>query len=360
MPVINLTTLKDILGGTTPVNATVSAYVYRGTSRAIRMSGEDVIFPAPVVVEVIDGVPADDLVLSVLPADCYWKLIIWTDQKSPLRRNVVVPGNVGPYDFDELVDVDPATTLPDPGTAAADAYADLIESYAVRAEEAALDAEGLTGPTGPTGATGVTGPTGPTGSTGPTGPGVASGGTAGQILSKNSATNYDTTWIDNEAYRVVETVKAGVALDKGMAVYVTGADGANVVVGKAQANSESESSKTLGLVNSTVALNGSAQVVISGIITGLDTNAAGAAGDPVWLSPTTAGGLVYGLANKPSAPNNLVYIGVVVRKHQNQGAIMVNIQNGFELEELHNVQISNPQPGDILTYNGTLWVNAQP
>jgi hypothetical protein len=44
---------------------------------------------------------------------------------------------------------------------------------------------------GPRGATGATGPTGPTG------PGVATGGTVGQILIKNSSTNYDTSWSNN-------------------------------------------------------------------------------------------------------------------------------------------------------------------
>lgn len=37
---------------------------------------------------------------------------------------------------------------------------------------------------------------GDTGATGPAGVGVPTGGTAGQVLAKNSATNYDTTWID--------------------------------------------------------------------------------------------------------------------------------------------------------------------
>jgi hypothetical protein len=53
---------------------------------------------------------------------------------------------------------------------------------------------GKTGPTGPTGATGPTGPTGSTGATGPTGAGVPSGGSSGQVLTKNSAGNYDTIW----------------------------------------------------------------------------------------------------------------------------------------------------------------------
>ncbi len=35
---------------------------------------------------------------------------------------------------------------------------------------------------------------GPTGSTGATGPGVPTGGSSGQILKKNSSTNYDTSW----------------------------------------------------------------------------------------------------------------------------------------------------------------------
>jgi hypothetical protein len=54
---------------------------------------------------------------------------------------------------------------------------------------------GAQGPTGPTGAAStVPGPTGPAGATGPTGPGVPVGGTTGQVLTKNSATNYDTAW----------------------------------------------------------------------------------------------------------------------------------------------------------------------
>lgn len=69
--------------------------------------------------------------------------------------------------------------------------------------------QGVTGPTGATGSQGpqgttglqgpqgVTGPTGSTGATGPTGSpgaGIATGGSTGQMLVKNSATNYDTTW----------------------------------------------------------------------------------------------------------------------------------------------------------------------
>ena len=57
---------------------------------------------------------------------------------------------------------------------------------------------GTTGSPGSTGATGPTGPTGPQGSvgaTGTTGPGVATGGSAGQVLAKIDATNYNTQWV---------------------------------------------------------------------------------------------------------------------------------------------------------------------
>jgi hypothetical protein len=53
----------------------------------------------------------------------------------------------------------------------------------------------VTGATGPPGAAGSTGPAGPTGPTGATGAGVPTGGTTGQVLEKNSSTNYDTSWV---------------------------------------------------------------------------------------------------------------------------------------------------------------------
>lgn len=53
---------------------------------------------------------------------------------------------------------------------------------------------GDTGPQGPTGPQGIQGIQGATGATGATGPGVEAGGTAGQVLVKASATNYDTAW----------------------------------------------------------------------------------------------------------------------------------------------------------------------
>lgn len=58
---------------------------------------------------------------------------------------------------------------------------------------------GETGPEGPQGPQGETGETGPQGPQGPAGEGVPSGGSAGQVLIKDSATDYDTSWTSLDA-----------------------------------------------------------------------------------------------------------------------------------------------------------------
>lgn len=60
----------------------------------------------------------------------------------------------------------------------------------------ATGATGPQGPEGPKGDTGATGPAGPQGEAGPAGHGVPAGGTAGQVLTKKSGTDYDTEWKD--------------------------------------------------------------------------------------------------------------------------------------------------------------------
>jgi len=157
--------------------------------------------------------------------------------------------------------------------------------------------------------------------------------------------------------RLQHQVKAGVAINKGQAVYVTSADGTNMIVGLASNASEATSSKTMGLLDATVSTNGFANVVTEGLLAGLDTTGATAAGDPVWLG--TGGNLIYGLASKPYAPAHLVFIGIVTRRNVSNGEIFVKVQNGFELKEIHDVDLITTAPinGHLLGFDGTLWVN---
>lgn len=194
--------------------------------------------------------------------------------------------------------------------------------------------------------------------------GLPPGGTAGQILTKVDAIDYNATWQDNYAdwTSVVKHIvkNDGTSLIiKGTPVYSTGADGTNILVGKASNTSEATSSKTMGLMQSDITTTGGTQigfVITEGLLGGLNT-AGATAGDPVWLG--AGGTLLYGLINKPYAPNHLVFIGIVTKVSAGNGEIFVKIQNGFELDELHNVRISGETNNNVLTYNGStqVWEN---
>ena len=191
------------------------------------------------------------------------------------------------------------------------------------------------------------------------GGGLPVGGTAGQILAKIDNVDYNAEWIDNYALwtsQVKHEVKAGQSISKGQAVYVSSADGTNMVVSKASNTAEMTSSKTMGLLAQSLNTNGKGFVITEGLLSGLNTSSA-TIGDPVWLG--TNGDLIYGIANKPVAPAHMVFLGIVTRVNNNNGEIFVKVQNGFEIEELHDVKITNPTDGQIIKYNGStnLWEN---
>lgn len=189
--------------------------------------------------------------------------------------------------------------------------------------------------------------------------GVPAGGTEGQILAKATGDDYDTTWIDNYAPQIKHLVKnsTGSTLAKGRAVYISGANGTNMLVSYASNATEATSTKTLGVLTQELINNAEGFVVTEGLLSGIDTSTA-TVGDPVWLG--TSGQLLFGMANKPSAPDHMVFMGIVTRVNANTGEMFVKVQNGFELQELHNVDITDAADGEILQYDGTsgLWVNA--
>jgi hypothetical protein len=191
---------------------------------------------------------------------------------------------------------------------------------------------------------------------------LPSGGTQNQILQKASDLSYDLEWIDNYATEISVYVKntTGSNLTKGQAVYISGAQGDHPVINLALASGEFTSSKTLGLLKQDLANNEFGYVISEGLLEGINTNAANLAGDTIWLSPTTPGSILYGLSNKPSAPYHMVFIGYVIRKQSHDGSIYVKIQNGFEIEELHNVAISGISNNQFLRYESSsnLWKNS--
>ena len=152
------------------------------------------------------------------------------------------------------------------------------------------------------------------------------------------------------------TVKLSEAINKGQAVYISGADGTNILVSKASNTTEATSSKTIGLLQTSGALNAIVNIVTNGLLDGLNTSTA-TVGDPVYLG--TSGNLIYGIANEPVAPAHLVYIGIVTRVSATVGEIFVNVINGFKLSEIHDVLITSVADKDVLQYESatTLWKN---
>jgi len=147
---------------------------------------------------------------------------------------------------------------------------------------------------------------------------------------------------------LVQPVKhaTNAGLDNGKVVYITGSSGDNKTVLYARANDEATSANTLGLMTETVTGGNKGFCTTFGLVRNINTSNL-TEGGAVWLSKDTAGAMT---AVRPEAPNNGVFIGFCVRKHASVGVIFVNVQNGYELEELHNVYAPSPTNGQVLTY----------
>lgn len=152
--------------------------------------------------------------------------------------------------------------------------------------------------------------------------------------------------------------QSGVTLSSLNVVRIVGSSGNRLTVNLAQANSENTSATSLAVVTETIANNNHGFATRGGVVRDINTSAF-AEGAALWLSPTVLGGVT---TTKPTAPDHLVLIGWVVRSHATVGSIFVNIQNGYELDELHDVLITSKANGDSLWYNSStgVWENLTP
>jgi hypothetical protein len=143
-----------------------------------------------------------------------------------------------------------------------------------------------------------------------------------------------------------------VTINKGQPVYMYSAQGDRVSVKLAYNTGDATSAKTLGVCAENIAAGQAGMILCQGVQDGLDLSAY-TAGDTLYLG-ATAGTLTN---VKPYAPNHLVYIGVVERANMGNGRLYVRVQNGYEMDELHNVSAQNPTNGQVLIYNEStsLW-----
>jgi hypothetical protein len=144
-------------------------------------------------------------------------------------------------------------------------------------------------------------------------------------------------------------------LSRGEVVYIFGAQGDRVSVKRADNRYENTSSKVLGVVAEGITSSQYGFVTTYGQLGKLALGSPYVSGDLLWLGHSGAF-----TRTKPSAPENLVFIGVVERANNGNGTAFINPQNGHELEELHNVSINNPQNASIISYQTSsgLWKQA--
>ena len=161
--------------------------------------------------------------------------------------------------------------------------------------------------------------------------------------------------------RVVNKTGADLLEANYQAVRVNGAQGQRLKVALAQATSDALSAETIGLVTETIADNQEGFITTSGFVNEINTTGSlqgetWADGDVLYLSPTTAGRITN---VKPTAPNHLIVIGYVVYAHAQHGRIFVKVDNGYELDELHNVLLTSQANNDVLAYESatSLWKN---
>lgn len=142
-----------------------------------------------------------------------------------------------------------------------------------------------------------------------------------------------------------------------------GAQGQRLAVLLAQATNDANSATTIGIVTENIADNQEGFITVFGNVSEINTTGSlqgetWVDGDILYLSPTTPGAITN---IKPVAPQHLITIGYVVYAHSQHGIIFVKVDNGYELEELHNVYAPDASKvnNQVLTWNAStsLWVN---
>lgn len=201
-----------------------------------------------------------------------------------------------------------------------------------------------------------------------TAPIVSSGGTT-PVISINEASSIgagsmsaadkeklDSIFVNRAELTVVPVRNnSGATIAKGTPVIITGSTGVKVTIAPADASDETTAANTLGLTYSEIVSGFDGLVVSEGQLTGLNT-AALTEGQLIYLSETT--GQI--TSTRPTQPAHGVILGWCVKQGAGtSGILYVKVDNGLELDELHDVLIAGPTTGQVLRRaSDGLWKNA--
>ena len=146
----------------------------------------------------------------------------------------------------------------------------------------------------------------------------------------------------------------GTILQRGEVVYLSGANGDVASVKRANNKQDSTSSKTFGIVRRNIAIGDTGYITTQGQIEKLNLGSFNP-GDILWLDSIDG----QFTKTEPQAPYHSVFLGVVERANNGNGLMYVKPQNGYELGEIHDVQINSKLNNQILVYSDTqkVWKN---
>jgi hypothetical protein len=150
---------------------------------------------------------------------------------------------------------------------------------------------------------------------------------------------------------------SGYTISKGAVVHITASGNSSDVprIVTASYENDNNSANTLGLAYQTLTNGSFGYVLTEGILRGIDTSNF-QSGQLIYLGAT---GSIIGSA--PQAPLHGVRLGQVVREQTNNGSVYISINNGYEIDELHDVRIATASLsyGDLLMRSESVWINSK-
>ena len=154
------------------------------------------------------------------------------------------------------------------------------------------------------------------------------------------------------------TVKASGAISDGDVVVFAGSVGNEILASSGLNSSSLDSHFIMGVATQNIADEAYGKVTAFGRVRGLNTIAFDDADDQsqalLYMSTTTPGKLTN---IQPSAPNIKSAIATVKRWHQSVGDILVRPDFGSRLKDNHDVEITDPENGQVLTLEDDIWKN---
>lgn len=153
----------------------------------------------------------------------------------------------------------------------------------------------------------------------------------------------------------VKNASGSVAIPAGRLVQFAGAAGDTVTASPAVTDGSVDFHLLIGVTATEIAADGFGDVIITGVVGGLNTSAY-TAGTLLYADDANPGQLTNVV---PTAPSFGEPVAAVTRSGAGtSGLILVRLNLGSSLSDIHDVDITSATSGEVLQFDGTNWVNA--